>query len=318
MPVRIHQRIGRHTLDTCTPKFDRGSLWDRLTHVSAQAENQRVLHHIATETVLVEDQDIQYVVRVLRHLRKKIEAGIEQRKKTEASGQYHNPFLPYEEALYVADVTDSHLVILNKFPVLDHHTLLITRAFEEQQSLLTEADFTALWACMAEYDALAFYNGGREAGSSQRHKHLQMIPLPLHPDGPRLPIEPALNRAHFRGKIGVVPGFPFVHAVARVNPDWLDTPEKSGPLCNHIYQDMLLQVGMGDTSGVIVPPYNFIATREWMLLLPRSVSNYKQIYINSLGFAGALLVKDEEHLDQLCKTRPSNVLRRVSIPANKQ
>ena len=153
-----------------TLKFKPGSLLKHIEAASQRAEAQDALHHIATETVLVEDGDITFIVRVLRNLRKKIEAGMAQRKKTEDTGEYHNPFLPYEDVLHVVDVTDTHVVILNKFPVLNHHTLLITHAFEEQQSLLTANDFTALWGCMAEYDALAFYNGGRDAGSSPEQR----------------------------------------------------------------------------------------------------------------------------------------------------
>ena len=298
-----------------TLKFKPGSLLSHIEATSEQAEAQGALHHIATETVLVEDGGITFLVRVLRNLRKKIEAGLDQRKKTEDTGQYHNPFLPYEEILHVADVTDTHVIILNKFPVLDYHTLLITRAFEEQQSLLTPADFTALWGCMAEYDALAFYNGGRDAGSSQRHKHLQIIPLPLHDTGPKLPIGPLFEHAKMTSELGTLPDLPVKHTVAKINPAWLQNPETAGQDCYELFCKMLAQVDISETSILADPPYNFIATREWMLLLPRLTSHYEHIYINSLGFAGALLVRDDEHLAHLIKTRPSKVLQHVSFPA---
>ena len=55
----------------------------------------------------------------------------------------------------------------------------MTRAFEEQTDLLNLEDFAALWFCLQEIDGLAFFNGGKIAGASQRHKHLQLIPLPF-------------------------------------------------------------------------------------------------------------------------------------------
>ena len=34
-----------------------------------------------------------------------------------------NPFLPYEEDLYVCDLSPTHVCLLNKFNVVDHHFL---------------------------------------------------------------------------------------------------------------------------------------------------------------------------------------------------
>ena len=38
-----------------------------------------------------------------------------------------NPFLPYEKSLHVADITDSHVLILNKFCVTERHAIIVTR-----------------------------------------------------------------------------------------------------------------------------------------------------------------------------------------------
>ena len=83
--------------------------------------------------------------------------------------------------MFVADISPTHVCLLNKFNVIDHHLLVVTRAFEEQDAAINAADFAALWVCMAEVDGLAFYNGGKLAGASQRHKHLQIAPLPWGP-----------------------------------------------------------------------------------------------------------------------------------------
>ena len=116
----------------------------------------------------------------------------------------------------MADISDTHAAILNKFNVLEHHLLIITRDFEDQETLLTLRDFQALWTCMSEYNGLGFYNGGVAAGASQPHKHLQLVPLPLAPEGPQVPIEPLLAAAEFDGALGTVPAFPFLHVFARI------------------------------------------------------------------------------------------------------
>ena len=41
-----------------------------------------------------------------------------------------NPFLPYDPDLVVADISDTHVALLNKFNVIDHHLLIVTRCFK--------------------------------------------------------------------------------------------------------------------------------------------------------------------------------------------
>ncbi len=119
------------------------------------------------------------------------------------------------------------MAILNKFNVVDNHLLIVTREFEQQRSLLTLRDFEALWRCLNEYDSLGFYNGGPEAGASQPHKHLQLVPLPLAPQGPPVPIAPLLAGARGAVGSGPIPGFDFVHSFAR--PRRRDRRTRRGP-----------------------------------------------------------------------------------------
>lgn len=54
-----------------------------------------------------------------------------------------NPFLPYEEDLWVAHLSDTHTLLLNKFNVVPHHVLVVTRQFESQQDPLNSRDLAA-------------------------------------------------------------------------------------------------------------------------------------------------------------------------------
>ena len=54
-----------------------------------------------------------------------------------------NPFLPHEEALFVCDLSPSHKLLLNKFNVVEHHSLVVTREFQAQTDPLNERDFDA-------------------------------------------------------------------------------------------------------------------------------------------------------------------------------
>jgi ATP adenylyltransferase len=57
-------------------------------------------------------------------------------REQSATGERFNPFLPCEQDMFVADVSRSHLCLLNKFNVIDHHLLIVTREFENQECLL--------------------------------------------------------------------------------------------------------------------------------------------------------------------------------------
>ena len=59
-----------------------------------------------------------------------------------------NPFLPYDEALWVAHLSASHALLLNKFNVVAHHLLVVTRAFEPQAAPLSAGDMAATWRVM--------------------------------------------------------------------------------------------------------------------------------------------------------------------------
>lgn len=283
-----------------------GTLRSRILDRTQSALECGALQSIPTAYEWVEQHQVRFLVRILTNLVRKDEATRQQRQGT-SSGKAFNPFLPYEEDLFVADLSPTHLCLLNKFNVVDHHLLVITRAFEEQESLLTESDFAAMGMVLREVDGLMFYNGGQCAGASQRHKHLQLVPLPFTADAPPLPIAPLVAAADWEH--GIVPGLPFLHAIARLQPS--NTPAANLSL----YHALLQQVGLNPqpTNPLQARPYNLLATRDWMLVVPRSQEEFHGISVNSLGFAGALLVRNQAQLDLLKQKGPMTVLQQVAI-----
>ncbi|MDH3718637.1 MAG: DUF4922 domain-containing protein, partial [Planctomycetota bacterium] len=231
-----------------------------------------------------------------------------------ASGS--NPFLPYDQDMFVADASDTHVCLLNKFNVLDHHLLIVTRQFEDQQQRLALQDFTALWRCMAEYPALAFYNAGSAAGASQPHKHLQMVPRT--PAGPPIPIEPLIDALPTSHQVSDIPALPFRHALAQLPTGITDSPDRAALLTRRLYEQLLGHVGLTSTSSEPedpTAPYNLLITRRWMMLVPRTCEAFHSISINALGFAGALLVKDRQQYEILAQHGPLSALQHVSQPA---
>jgi ATP adenylyltransferase len=301
--------------------FKKGSLRQTLARATERALSVGALIPIPTKYEFVEDSGVKFFVRVLTSLARKDEERKKRRLEAEA-GLKVNPFLPYEKELFVADVSETHVAILNKFNVVERHLLIVTREFQDQRALLTPADFEALWACLSEYESLGFYNGGEEAGASQAHKHLQLVPLPLAPKGPRIPLEPLLATALFNGELGTIPALPFLHVVGRLKPGIVTSPADAARNSFALYGSMLQQVKMTAPFGAgqqrQSAPYCLLIIREWMLLVPRSQEFFEGISINSLGYAGGLLVRNEEQMAILKQRGPMAALKSVALPLERK
>lgn len=296
-----------------------GTLWDKIQTQTRHALNCGALQSIETQYEFLEEGGMRFLVRILANLARKEKADQTQKSKQQA-GQAFNPFLPYEADLFVADISSTHLCLLNKYNVVDNHILIVTRDFEDQDTWLTLADFQALAVTMAEIDGLAFYNGGPLAGASQRHKHLQLVPPPLCPDGSLLPLGQVIAQLDCQQEpqidsstcISHNPDFPFHHAIAHLPPDWLAFIPDAAKLLLNTYQDLLIHLGCNLQNSPQVFPYNLLITRQWMVLICRSQDNYQSIPVNSLGFAGSLLVKNQAQLALLKSLGPMTVLKHVA------
>lgn len=269
---------------------------------------------------------IRFVVRVAVGLREKAVAARSGLPAADAAGEgARNPFLPYDDALFVGALSPTHVALFNKFNVLDRHLLIVTRYFEDQETLLTAADWQALWLCLEELGGLAFYNGGPMAGASQPHKHLQLVPLPLAADGPAVPIAPLVEAALVASGIGRCAGLGFRHAVGRLDPRLTgDAAARAADVC---YRELLAAVGIAGTAGPgrgngagngallwQSAPYNLLATREWMLVVARRQEAYEGVSVNGLGFAGSLFVRDEAEARLVASIGPMRLLAEVAAP----
>jgi ATP adenylyltransferase len=293
-----------------------GTLWDRTTAAFERALANGALQSIGTESALVPDAGVDFVVRIISSLSRKAENRERRDREQSETGERFNPFLPYEQDMFVADVSRSHLCLLNKFNVIDHHLLIVTREFENQEGLLTESDFEAMWRCMAEFNGLAFYNAGRIAGASEPHRHLQMIPLPVADKGLEVPIEPLLASVELRGGLGRASALPFLHRYAETPGHALRDPARAAAETLQLYRAMLEEVGLNRRSepadAVQSAPYNLLCTRDWMLLVPRSREFFEGVSINAIGFAGGLLVRNREQLAILRDRGPMAALRETA------
>lgn len=258
------------------PGLDAGQLWPLVVDRTREALRTGDLQPIETVSERLEQDGVDFIVRMVSSLRRK-----------PPKGRPGNPFLPPDPALLVARISKTHACVLNKYNVIEHHLLFITRHFEDQELPLTRSDLAvALWA-LGEVDGLAFYNSGRVAGASQSHRHLQLVPLALVPDA-ALPISKFVRSA-----------------LAPVSPQWLNDPTGSAAAAHECYVQLLPQP---------LAPYNLLVTREWMLVVPRAKEHWRSISVNALGFAGSLFVSNKDKLNAVREFGPMNLLREVSKP----
>lgn len=285
-----------------------GTLQATLFERTAHARRGGAIQFIPTTMEVIEQNGIPFQVRILESLAMK--------ERTKAIASRANPFFPYDPELFVAPISPTHIALLNKFNVFEHHLLIVTRAFEDQQCQLTQKDCEALLIGLTEIDGLAFYNAGPEAGASQAHKHLQLVPF--DPTIAPLPIDRLLRFPQADGMVGTVPGLPFRHACSPMDPDWTNPEKNSGASLHASYRKLLRAAGLSvdATAGSHTPtaPYNLLMTRNWMLLVPRSQERFEGISINAVGFAGAFLVNDNQQLETLRRIGPMTALQHVTGP----
>ena len=238
------------------------SILEMAREVTTCASAQGVLHPLSTRVEHNREQIYDFTLRIAINLRKKQHA---------ATGALKiNPFLPYEEALYVTALGPEHVCILNKYNVLPEHLLIITRQFESQESALTEQDFAALMMIMGQSGGLGFFNGGKIAGASQAHKHLQWVPADEE-QFPLLSVECP----------------PFLHQDQPLN-------RLDGKTCYEAYTALAREQQWQPGKA-----FNLLITRERMRWIPRQQAEIAGTSINSLGFAGSFFVPDDGSAEKL-------------------
>ncbi|BAQ62847.1 Ap4A phosphorylase II [Geminocystis sp. NIES-3708] len=289
------------------------SLWEKIELVTQEALVKKVLHPIPTHYQIVEENGIKFIVRILDNLDKKEKAKKQQKEKQKESNYKFNPFLPYEKDLFITDINENYVLILNKYNVVNHHLLVITREFESQDTILTLEDFTALWIVFKQINGLGFYNGGKIAGASQPHKHLQIVPYPLVPEIDTLPINNLILSNKNEDNIITLKSLPYSQAVSFFEDITHKSPQELGKITFDYYYQILAKLNIKIKDNKPSINYNLLITKDWMMVIPRKQEKIESISINSLGFAGALLVKNNIELEFLLKYKPLEILTKTAF-----
>jgi ATP adenylyltransferase len=75
--------------------------------------------------------------------------------------------------------------------------------------------------------------------------------------------------------------------------------------------------GMALTDSML-PPYNLLVGRHWLLLVPRSLEHWDggtdKISMNAMSFAGSLFVRRQEQIEAVKQAGPMALLNAVTYP----
>jgi len=253
--------------------------WQNALQVSDKALKSGTLAPIITETIRFESEGIECLGSVVSdNMRKKpIVRQVDNHSPSQPLLS-NNPFLPYEEEMFVAKAGEQHVCLLNKYPIISPHLLICTRQFKEQTQPLQRADFSA-WLMAFGQDSdqvLGFFNGGMMAGASQPHRHMQLVKT-------EIPLETVIAAGEL----------PFTHQLHKV--DKLDASQ-----LHRAYLTMMEALALlPKQDGAACQPYNLLLTARWMLLLPRSTNQVNGLYANGINYSGRFLVKEPEQLNWL-------------------
>ncbi|KAG1731504.1 ATP adenylyltransferase-domain-containing protein [Suillus paluster] len=313
------------------------------------AKSSEDLFFFPSEVSKYEEIGVEWEIRLCTALQKKplapVPAGEAEVAQSDVPGEASkksDPFTPpYVPNLYVGDLrdvssgTDYAILLkciqLNKFSAVPHHFLLVTKEFLPQTSPLLPHDLVQTYLLLlaarkARKNYFAFYNsfikGGSNSGASQHHKHIQFIEA--EDDGP--PIERLARAANLEvsGKPFSLTSMPYANHVYRLpNLSNGASPEQLEQVLFLPFLSLLdlvistVRHAPDYPSGT--PSYNVILTLEHMHLIPRRWNTYTLgdtgaiLGVNSLGFAGMLMVKSQSEREALEQEKIGKVLRGVGV-----
>lgn len=230
-------------------------------------------------------------------------------KALQNSGTGHsNPFLPYEPDLFVAEISATHIALLNKFPIADQQVMAVTREYVEQTAPLTKEDFHAIaFLLRGTENGYAIFNCGKIAGASQSHRHIHVVP------GQQPKLADFLVSRGNEMQVTTSAVLQFRHALVR----WHDC---------HSNEELAYQMQAAFTAAFtscglkvqenVTPAFNLIATRTWMAFIPRTQETWSNegvsVPVNALHFCGQFIVRSVADIDKVARTGIDEILKFVT------
>ncbi|KAI8583029.1 hypothetical protein K450DRAFT_225974 [Umbelopsis ramanniana AG] len=236
-----------------------------------------------------------------------------------------DPFENPNPELHVKDLKD-HRLLLNKFCVVPHHLLVVTKEFKKQTEPLLPSDLRATWEVLAQLPqpSMAFYNCGELSGASQPHKHIQIVPLSKATFSPPISVVYEHIPGRKAGEIYTIKSLPYIHVLVPLDLNFIGSTtdmdmveDYLGQMFFGLLDSMIQQLRENDSE--ITFSFNFILTHQYMMMVPRQKEHWEvaekgiKLSVNSMAFAGLLLTKTAEELETLKQTNIIDLLCEVGV-----
>ena len=106
---------------------------------------------------------------------------------------------------------------------------------------------------------------------------------------------------------------PWQHAfMSLADVDWCDA-HGAGEKLQHAFETACRALALPSGADPM-PPYNLLASRQWLLVVPRQFEKWQDVSVNALGYAGSLFVRSREQIERVRTEGPLSVLRAVGYP----
>ncbi|KAG9531867.1 HIT-like protein, partial [Aureobasidium melanogenum] len=274
--------------------------------------------------------------------------------KNKAKGPKPDPFDNPSSDLLIANIptaNPSHLLVLNKYPVIPQHFIIATKLNKQQTHMLEQDDLAATHACLKAWEQnkqngklFAFFNSGEHSGASQAHRHLQFLSVDEMKRDQQDPSswDPLIERmlqapAKEIKELRISPDLPFTHYTTQLPQD--PSPDTLYSIYNRLYEAAAAAVrsyiSSNQNSGLELHPseggsspisYNLAMTTSAMAIVPRrnegaSIKNRQGVEVGSVALngtllAGTLMVKLEDEWNTLREDelQLDEILTAIGIP----
>ncbi|KAJ6251407.1 ap-4-a phosphorylase ii [Anaeramoeba flamelloides] len=270
------------------------------------------------------------------------------RSDIESQAKPTDPFeSPYTPGLFISKLQQDHVLLWNPFNIVPKHLLIATtNRKEHQEELLTPNTLHVSYQSLSLLNSLVFYNSGVYSCSSQPHRHLHLISLPLitpeHTQrldrkSPQTDVfyRPVVQfhryvMGHYKDSKDIekillpsfkLQGLPFSNACC-VLPKKNITPKvlyDAYTSCLKQFTSVLdekkiIKDGDGSKREIYGPniSYHLFMSKSWMMVVPRSSISYQGIGVYPIGFLGAIFLKDKRQQKIIRKIGPENLLRNLT------
>lgn len=220
-----------------------------------------------------------------------------------------DPFAPPRKSV-ITEVPPEFVCMLNKYSLEKGHFLAVTDQFVQQKGPVRPQDLVMLYDVVQRPSkrTYAFLNGGPDSGASQQHRHFQFMEVPDLG-------EPVWPDAIFNANPKATE--PQSHPKVPVAHFLLPILDSSKEILVKSWETLfgLAKIAAGTDDDEM--PFNFLFTKEYMMILPRFQSNWDEISVGGTVMVGSIPVEEPKFLDIVKKSGIIELLRRVGHPKQK-